>query len=300
MAVKMPIHPFILGETRTSVCGYCMPEVLPILGSQKRCIANNTDFTGRAEKWWLGLEASVFNGKWGEMLYCESAGGKQRVRCVDQLSGTGWNEGEKDRKIQLRCFLTGISCCRRCPVTKMSQWFTVGQTGELCCHHYYQNYGYSLKPWLLVHSGWVNLQGASVGGCICVWMCETAAQQEMVVPLRCSPWGLRLREDRLSWEKSRWWPSRPGWAPAAARGWQQGCPGMVWCGCWLTFPPRQGAAMLPCCLSLSAGHGPLGVPSASCAARPPSCHTGPARPHRDSRCLLGPAPSCSLCSSFIK
>lgn len=36
MAVKVPIHPFVLGEAHTSVGGYCMPEALPIFGSQKR------------------------------------------------------------------------------------------------------------------------------------------------------------------------------------------------------------------------------------------------------------------------
>lgn len=68
----------------------------------------------------------------GRCCTCESTGGKQRGRCMDQLSGTGWNEGEKgsyltkDRKIQFRCVLAGISCCRGFPVTKTSQRFTVG------------------------------------------------------------------------------------------------------------------------------------------------------------------------------
>lgn len=129
--------------------------------------------------------------------------------------------------------------------------FIVGQPGELCCHHHNQGYDYSLKTTLLVHS---NLQGASVGGCICISVCETAAQQEVVL-LRAV-----AEEEMVQQEKSRWWPmSRPGQAHGAAQRWQGGCPGMVWCGCWLTLSPKQGTAMLTCCHSVD--HGPLSVPS---------------------------------------
>lgn len=47
----------------------------------------------------------------------------------------------------------------------------------------------------------------------------------------------------------------------AARQWQEGCPGMVWWGCWLTLPPRQGVAMLICCHC--EWQGTLSIPCAS-------------------------------------
>lgn len=98
-------------------------------------------------------------------------------------------------------------------------------------------------------------------GCQCGWMYLCLdVRNSCTARAGAAPEAGPLRAEGVQWQKSRWLPSGPGQAAGAVQGCQQGCPGMVWCGCWLTLPPRQGAAMLACCLSPSAGHGPLGPP----------------------------------------
>lgn len=188
---------------------------------------------------------------------------------------------------------------QRFPVTKMSQWFTVGQTGELCCHHHNQDYGYSLQAELLVH---LNLQGAHVSGWICISVCEMAAQQERV-PLRAV-----AEEEVVQQEKSCWPTSRQGQAAGEAWEWQEALSwdGLVWLLADLATQTGHSHADW---LSLSVGHGSLSIPSTSRAAQVPSCHTGPAPVHLlpistgracVSWAVLPLCSPCFSCTSFTK